>query len=414
MRMSGSARLVLGFGLCALGGFFYGCTPAEDPAADSGLETPVATAQPSAPARQGTVTQNQAATAALPKTPAPPAAPVSRPVIAQSPIAPAGQSPIAPGGRTIKVAVPDFDANLAKNGSFEMLRDDGTPRGWAVAPNGIATVTSESAPHGENAITIESTEESYGILAYRVPVAAADLGKHMQVSAAGMSDSHWNMTMALEAVQGGEKTQLARTGWGEAPGTWARVKLDTELPSDIDPASLEVRIVVKNEAGHTFQLDDLRASVAVLTNGSFELTADEGRPGGWAVAPIEMIRPSDSVDAYDGDRVLGVESSDEGWIVVARKLAISAGDLGRKLTVAARAKTPMDRGMFLSVQCNVNGEVTELGNQPWPESAERWTQVQTTIDLPQDADPDSVQARIKIRNEGGLRYYIDDVQAQLH
>lgn len=402
MRMLGSARFVSSLGMGALIGALCGCTPAEAPSDVSDTGTPVASAQP--------VGDLSVAPANAVTAPATGSQNDVRPPTTGSINA---QTPVAPAGRKVKKQAPDFDSNLVSNGSFEMLRDDGTLSGWAVAPNDIVTVGSGPAVHGKNAITITSTDETYGILACKIRINPADLGKQLHISAWGISDSHWNMSMNLEAVQGGEKTTLARIGWGEAPGIWTQVSLSAELPSDIDPASVQVRFVIKNEAGHQFQLDDLRATVAVLANGSFEGKAENGRPGGWAVSPVEAIRSADLVNAYDGDEVLEVESSDDHWTIVARTLDIRAADLGRKLTVAARARTPVDRGMFLSVQCSVNGEVTELGDKPWPASPEKWTQVQTTVTLPQAADPASFKARIKIRNKGGLRYYIDDVQAQL-
>jgi hypothetical protein len=383
-----------------------GCEPAAKlpPAPNA----PVATGQPG-PARSTPPAQTAAAT--TPPQPGSRAQSPMAPAMAQSPMAPGQQTPIAPGQQLVKPAQA-FDANLIANGSFEYLRDDGTPGGWAVT-EGLVTSADGPAQHGEHALTLASSGDNYGILSYNTPVAAADLGKEFRVSAWAISASHWKLAMDVEAVQNGETVQLGRKGWSEAPDDWQPLELTAELPADIDPESVRVRFVVAKEPGLTFKLDNVRAEIALLGNRSFEAKDEDGRPLGWGVSPASTIQETGDANAIDGNEVLTLESVGDSWAVVAQPLAVTADDLGRDLTVAAHGQAPISRGMFIGVRCSVDGEDTDLGMEPWLGVTSEWTQVQSTVTLPEDADPSSVQLRIIVRDEAGHRYLIDNVQAKL-
>ena len=153
--------------------------------------------------------------------------------------------------------------NLIANGSFENRDETGRPRGWAVSPSSILTAAGSPIVYpydGSEYLLLKSTDESYGVVAFTLPLDSKDLGKTVVVTAQGRSPLGRYMFLAIRYTVDGEYVERLHE-WPACPNAWTENIARETIPLEADPASVQVRILIRNEGGYTFCLDHVRAFV---------------------------------------------------------------------------------------------------------------------------------------------------------
>lgn len=149
-----------------------------------------------------------------------------------------------------------------------------------------------------------------------------------------------------------------------------------------------------------------------IANGSFENKDETGRPRGWAVSPAEIILKDGSmvVHPYDGNEYVMLRSVGDRNGILACPLRLKPEDLGKTVVATAEGRAPLWRYMFLSVRYAVDGKYTENLHE-WPACPYNWTENIARETIPSNADPESVEVRILIRDVAGYTFCVDHVRA---
>lgn len=147
-------------------------------------------------------------------------------------------------------------------------------------------------------------------------------------------------------------------------------------------------------------------------NGSFEEKDETGRPRGWVVSPDEIIVRGESPAVYpfEGDEYVMLRSVEDRFGILAYSLQLGPEDLGKTVIATAQGRAPLWRYMFLSVRYAIDGKYTEHMHE-WSACPHDWTENIARETIPLDADPESVEVRVIIRDEPGYTYCVDHVRA---
>jgi len=149
-----------------------------------------------------------------------------------------------------------------------------------------------------------------------------------------------------------------------------------------------------------------------IGNGSFEQKDENGRPRGWAVSPPGIIvrAQSPSVYPFDGEDYMTLQSVADSYGILAFTLDLNPDDLGKTIVATAQGRSPLWRYMFLTVRYKVDGEYIENLHE-WPTCPNDWTENIARETIPTNADPESIQVRILVRNDPGFTFCVDHVRA---
>lgn len=173
----------------------------------------------------------------------------------------------APAGDPVEAApAPVADSafeNRIKNGSFEEKDETGRPRGWAVSPPAIMIAEGSPAVYpfdGDEYMMLRSVGDRYGILAFTLNLDASALGKTVVATAQGRAPLWRYMFLSVRYAVDGAYTENLHE-WPACPHNWTENIAREHIPLDADPGSVQVRILVRDEPGYTFCVDDVRAFV---------------------------------------------------------------------------------------------------------------------------------------------------------
>jgi len=153
--------------------------------------------------------------------------------------------------------------NLVNNGSFENRDESGRPLDWAVSPADILVPENFPAVYpfeGDDYVTLQSTADAFGIVAFPLALGEEDLGKTVVATAQGRAPLRRYMFLAIRYAVDGEYIDNIHE-WPACPDTWTENIARETIPLDADPKSVQVRILIRDVAGYTFCVDHVRAFV---------------------------------------------------------------------------------------------------------------------------------------------------------
>jgi hypothetical protein len=155
------------------------------------------------------------------------------------------------------------DTNLLANPSLEEKDETGRPRGWAVSPSNIivpAPPQEATARNGRHTLMLRSVKETWGVVAQEIKLDAKDTGKTLFVSAQGRAPLSDHMFLSVEYTIKGKINEI-KAPFPASPDSWKAVSLTLDLPKDVQPDKLRVRVIIRNDPGYVFRVDDLFASL---------------------------------------------------------------------------------------------------------------------------------------------------------
>jgi hypothetical protein len=151
---------------------------------------------------------------------------------------------------------------LGPNAGLEVVDETGRPRGWILSPSEAVASDSELKPaEGGRAIALRAQENSWGLLAHELKVDRVDLGQTIFVAAQGYADKVNNLRVVVRGDVDGKTTDLASEWWPATRGEWKQVALQVPLPSNLDPASVQVRFEVRQGAEGLYGVDQVQAGL---------------------------------------------------------------------------------------------------------------------------------------------------------
>jgi hypothetical protein len=122
----------------------------------------------------------------------------------------------------------------------------GHPVGWTANPQDIL-VSSKELPAATNghAVALAAPKDTWGLLARKMKLDSADLGKTIVVAATGYAEAGNNLRLAVRGKVGEETVDLASEFWPATEGAWKLNALKVKLPENLDPDSVFVRILLR-------------------------------------------------------------------------------------------------------------------------------------------------------------------------
>ena len=149
---------------------------------------------------------------------------------------------------------------LGPNADFAASDENGRPNGWIASPSGLIATDAQLADNaGERAIALHPLETSWGLLAHNMTLADGDLGKPLVIAASGFAEEVNNLRIVVRGNVGGKETDLANEWWPKTHGQWKQIVLRVPLPKDLDPASAQVRLVLRKGAKGTYGVSGVQA-----------------------------------------------------------------------------------------------------------------------------------------------------------
>jgi len=148
----------------------------------------------------------------------------------------------------------------------------------------------------------------------------------------------------------------------------------------------------------------------LVWNGGFE-TWTAACPDGWECEAADAVQPTD--DAVGEGQAAELIEQDDANRWVALNYPIDADDsvLGGTMEVRAQGKADNEKTLFVSIEYTVDGEKQRV--KGWHNGGGEWSFVGKKADIPENADPTSLNIRIYRQPGSEGTAIVDHVRAKI-
>lgn len=319
-----------------------------------------------------------------------------------------------PAGATEnKKAIPVLEhvswSPIRMDGNLETWKD-GVPKGWFVNEKFRDHVKSvKKSGSGSTAIQFEPNGEDYVMAVRRISRNLS--GQTVRVKARGKASEPNSLYVALVYRCAGNEGFHSRSHSGN--GQWETMEFEAQLPPDIEPNTLMIRVGVRPTSTSKAQADDIGLSIKqarkahmIDVGGTFDEWVGNV-PRGWYVNPLLELQVRRAEGSLDGSTCLKLTPLPDRYVESIRR--IYRDDLvGRHVAVTASVKTEEADALYVALTYLMDGKEQVITRNH--SGSSQWETIRLDTTISKEADAESVRLKVGVRPGKSTSALVDNVR----